>query len=124
MIHSATVNFGAWHAIADAGRTALETPGLIEARAEAVLIYPRGKSAMVFYGATEQNETLQSYVTQRGAPELERATTAGARWVRFGASQNPQGHLEKRIAHFVMRFGAPPIANQTATNEKDEKPHG
>lgn len=128
MIHSATVNFGPWYALAEAAATALDAPGLLQARAAAVLPYPRGRSAMVLYGASRACETLRSYVSGRGAGPLRRAGAAGARWVRFGAAADPERALADQLARFTDRFGAPPVANTagdaTPTPEPAQKdPH-
>ena len=86
-------------------------PGVLQARAEQVLPYPRGKSAMVFYGASADDEDLRGYVTGRGAGELRQAGAAGARFVRFGVTERPQPELERLLGQFVARFGAPPAGN-------------
>ena len=84
---------------------------------------------MVLYGASRAHETLRSYVSGRGAVALERAGTAGARWVRFGADADPERALALHLARFSERFGAPPVANAsagdtTATPEPTRKdPH-
>lgn len=122
MIHSATVNFGPWHELAEAATTALDAPGLLQARAAAVLAYPGGRSAMVFYGASRASETLRSYVSGRGVPALERAGAAGARWVRFGAAAAPERELAQHLTRFTERFGAPPVANTAADTAATPEP--
>jgi len=105
------VNFGTWYQLLEAPGAAPPAPGVVQARAEAPLPYPGGKSAMVFYGATAGDEDLRGYVTGRGAAELQRADAAGARYVRFGLTARPQDELERLLRQFSSRFGAVPIGN-------------
>ena len=86
-------------------------PGVLQARAERPLPYPRGKSAMVFYGASAHDEDLRGYVTGRGAGELRRAGEVGARFVRFGVSERSQAELDRLLGQFSSRFGALPVGN-------------
>jgi hypothetical protein len=108
MLHSAPVNFGTWYQLLEAPGAAPSAPGVLQARAEAPLPYPRGKSAMVFYGATAADEDLRGYVTGRGAAELHQAD---ARYVRFGLTGRPQDELERLLRQFSSRFGALPVGN-------------
>jgi len=105
------VNFGIWHELMAAPAAAPAAPGVLQARAEQPLPYPRGKSAMVFYGASVAGEDLRGYVTGRGAGELRQASDAGARFVRFGVTARPESELERLLGQFVARFGAPPTGN-------------
>jgi hypothetical protein len=73
--------------------------------------YRAGRSAMVFYACTEPTETLRRYVVGRGARQLERAVSAGARWIRFAEAPQPQDELERLLKGFVERFGSLPISN-------------
>lgn len=111
MLHSAPVNFGTWYQLLEASGAAPPAPGVVQARAERPLPYPRGKSAMVFYGATAAGEDLRSYVTGRGAAELRQADAAGARFVRFGVTDRPQPELARLLGQFSSRFGALPLTN-------------
>jgi hypothetical protein len=115
------VNFGTWHALGDAPAAAPEAAGVLQARADAVRSYPRGRSAMVYYAGCRAGETLRRYVAGRGAPGLARAAGAGARWVRFGADDAPERALARLLGQFVDRFGAPPAAN--ATDDEDGGVH-
>jgi hypothetical protein len=121
MVHSAPVNFGAWHELTDASRAAPDEPGVLQARAETVRAYPRGKSAMLFYDACDDAESLRGYVTGRGVPGLESAATAGARFVRFGVTRHPQLELARLLGQFLARFGAAPLANGDVDVESDSK---
>ena len=95
----------------EAPAAAPAAPGVLQARAERPLPYPRGKSAMVYYGASAADEDLRGYVTGRGAGALRRAGDAGARFIRFGTTARPQPELERLVTQFTGRFGAPPLAN-------------
>lgn len=114
MLHSGPVNFGTWYQLLEASSAAPSAPGVLQARAERPLPYPRGKSAMVFYGATAIDEDLRGYVTGRGAGDLRQAGAAGARFVRFGVTPRPQPELERLLGQFSSRFGALPAGNAVA----------
>ena len=43
--------------------------------------------------------------------DLGRAAGAGARWIRFAETSEPEADFERLLDHFVDRFGAPPVAN-------------
>jgi hypothetical protein len=111
------VNFGGWLSLDDAPAQAPDAPGLMQARGEKLLAYPRGKSAMVLYACCRSDETLRHYVRGRGAQALGRASASGARYVRFGAAQAPDLELHRLLRHFVDRFGAVPVANLEAEAE-------
>jgi hypothetical protein len=105
------VHFGVWHPIGDAGIVAPEGSGVLQARAEGVMDYETGRSAMVFYACSRPGETLRGYVGGRGARQLRRAVAAGARWIRFAEAPEPGDELDRLIKGFVERFGSPPINN-------------
>lgn len=106
------MNFGDWHDLGDARRAAPTDPGVLQARAAALRAYPTGRSAMVFYGASAADDTLQAYVTSdAGAAALDRARRLGASLVRFGVTPTPHGHLDRLLRAFSERFGAVPAAN-------------
>jgi hypothetical protein len=73
--------------------------------------YRSGRSAMVLYACSEAGETLRVFVAGRGARELDRAISAGARWIRFAPTPNPRRELDRLLEGFVERFGSPPISN-------------
>ena len=114
MLHSAPVNFGSWHDLVDASRLAPARPGVLQARAPALLTFPAGKSAMVLYASSGADETLQRYVDTRGAGSLARAATAGATLVRFGITPRPDAELTRLLDQFSARFGALPPGNRAA----------
>jgi hypothetical protein len=73
--------------------------------------YRAGRSAMVLYACSEPDETLRRFVAGRGARQIERAVSAGARWIRFAEAQSPQSELDRLLKGFVERFGSLPISN-------------
>jgi hypothetical protein len=111
MSYAPRVHFGAWHPIAEAGAAALAAPGVLQARAEGVMDYRSGRSAMVFYACSGDGETLRELVSGRGARDLARAVAAGARWIRFAEAADPAGELDRLLKGFVERFGSLPIGN-------------
>jgi hypothetical protein len=103
------VTFGAWQRL-DAAAVP-DAPGVLQARADGVITYPRGKSAMLLYAASDPGESLRAFVAGRGAGGLARAAAGGARWVRFAAASDPAAALATLLARFVDRFGTNPAAN-------------
>ena len=113
------MHFGVWHPISEAGTAAPEAAGVLQTRAEGVMDYRSGRSAMVHYACSEADETLRVFVAGRGARELDRAISAGARWIRFAQTENPRVELDRLLEGFVERFGSPPISNSgTARREQ------
>ena len=108
------MRFGAWLPIDDAVATAPEGPGVLQTRADDLLAYPQGRSAMVFYAHCPSGGSLRGFITGIGAIDLRRATEAGARWIRFAETSQPETDFERLLDHFVERFGAPPVANASA----------
>ncbi|HXT99997.1 MAG TPA: hypothetical protein VN903_03350 [Polyangia bacterium] len=105
------MHFGKWHPISEAGTTALEEPGVLQTRAEGAMDYRSGRSAMVLYACTSADETLRGFVAGRGARDLDRAVSAGARWIRFAPTPEPRRELDRLLERFVELFGSPPISN-------------
>jgi hypothetical protein len=105
------VHFGAWHPIADAAAAAPDRPGVLQARAEGIMDYETGRSAMVLYACTNTDESLRDFLMGRGARDVRRAVAAGSRWIRFAETADPPLELRRLLDGFVERFGAPPIAN-------------
>ena len=105
------VRFGSWCALERAAAEAPERPGVLQVRAEALLSFPRGKSAMVLYTATATDEPLAAFVAGRGAPLLARAAALGGRLVRFAEATLPEAELKRLMHQFTERFSAPPPGN-------------
>src|SRR4029079_6879503 len=97
LCYAAVVHFGAWHPISDAGTAAPEEAGVLQTRAEGVMDYRSGRSAMVLYACSADDETLRGFVAGRGARELDRAISAGARWIRFAPTANPRRELDRLL---------------------------
>jgi hypothetical protein len=121
------VHFGAWHPIVEASAVAPDASGVLQTRAEGIMDYRAGRSAMVMYAAAGPGETLRGFVGGRGARDLQRAVAAGARWIRFAETPPPdaQAELERLLKSFVERFGSLPIGNTGAAarrvlGERDE----
>jgi hypothetical protein len=81
---------------------------VVQARAEQLRAYPKGRSAMVFYAATEANESLAAWTAGRGAVLLAQAACTGATLVRFADTVDPPRALALLLARFVERFGLYP----------------
>jgi hypothetical protein len=109
------VKFGVWHPIESAASEAPDGPGVLQIRADELLDYPRGKSAMVLYAHSASEGSLRVYLGGTGATDLGKAASAGARWIRFAETSEPEDDFERLLDHFVERFGAPPLANGSLT---------
>jgi hypothetical protein len=105
------MRFGAWLPIDSAVAEAPEGAGVLQTRADSVLAYPSGRSAMVYYAHCPSGGSLRGFVSGLGAGDLQRASDAGARWIRFAETSDPETDFERLLDHFVERFGAPPVAN-------------
>jgi len=109
------MRFGAWLPIDTAVDTAPEGPGVLQIRADEVLAYPQGQSAMVLYAHCPSDGSLRGFISGIGATDLRRATEAGAKWIRYAETSEPETDFERLLDHFVERFGAPPVANAVAS---------
>jgi hypothetical protein len=114
------LNFGGWFPLDDVSSVAPDTPGLLQARADTLVSYPRGRSAMVLYAHSRADETLRIYVAGRGAPVVGHASSAGARWIRFGSAAAPEMEFDRLMRQFVDRFGARPKANVDDAGHDDD----
>jgi len=115
------VHFGVWHPISQAGTAAPEAAGVLQTRAEGVMDYRSGRSAMVFYACSAADETLRGFVAGRGARDLDRAISAGARWIRFAPTPEPRRELDRLLEGFIERFGSPPISNSASVRRAAAK---
>jgi hypothetical protein len=106
------MRFGPWLPLLEAQASAPAGPGVLQARGQALIQLPRGKSAMVLYAASTTEETLRSFVLGRGALLLATASGLGACWVRFAETRRPDAELDRLLRLFVERFGAAPPANR------------
>ena len=106
------MRFGPWLPLDRAAELAPARPGLLQARGDALLPLPAGKSAMVLYAASDEDQGLDQLVRDRAAPALRRAAELGACWIRFGETGQPARELARLLGDFKERFGAPPPANR------------
>ena len=109
------MHFGEWLPIDSAVAQAPEGPGVLQTRADDLLAYPRGRSAMVLYAHCPSDGSLRGFISGIGATDLRRATEAGAKWIRYAETSEPETDFERLLDHFVERFGAPPVANAVAS---------
>jgi len=105
------VHFGTWHPIAEANTAAPEASGVLQIRAERIMNYESGLSAMVLYACSVPGETLRQFVAVRGARQLCQAIADGACWIRFAEVPEPMTELDRLLKGFVNRFGSLPISN-------------
>lgn len=115
MSSSLQAAFGAWYALADATSQlgdAIGQPGVFQVRrAEGLIDYPLGKSAMTYYGvALDVAAAVAAY--DRALADDGRARAA--RWCRHQLA-TPAGGLaeatalhQRLLSQFIQRFGAPP----------------
>jgi hypothetical protein len=75
---------------------------VFQVRAEQLLEYPTGRSAMVHYGHGEDlRAAMLAWASEHDFP--------GARYRHMeGLAGAPQDAIETLVARFVSRFGAPP----------------
>lgn len=111
------MHFGAWHPISEASVAAPDTAGVLQTRAEGVMDYRVGRSAMVMYACAGPEETLRRFVAGRGARDLQRAVAAGARWIRFAEAPDAPAELDRLLKSFHERFGSLPIANANSARK-------
>lgn len=101
------MRFVPWYPLARAAAHAPATPGVFQVRVRRGLIdYPRGKSAMIHYGAGADVRAAASALAAshpdadwlcRHAVELSPAEAA-----------DPEGACRALVERFRARFGAPP----------------
>jgi hypothetical protein len=113
-VYPRSVQFGDWQPIESAAATAPDASGVLQARSDDLLEYPHGRSAMVYYSHCPSGGTLRALVTGPGASDLMRAAAAGARWIRYAETSDPEAAFERLVDHFIERFGAPPVGNAPA----------
>lgn len=93
------------------------TAGIFELRVYGpLLVYPKGRSAMVLYGSTNREvrslrEALHA-LGRRGLPDRARHAVGSSQvYFRTAPTNHPEDDLKKRLADFEMRFGSYPIGN-------------
>jgi len=102
--------FGDWTEPAAAEATAPAEPGVFQVRAKAELLrYPRGKSAMLFYGAARDLRAGIAAFRLEVAPRWEEPETA--LWIRWKPARDSDAALCAYLDLFQRRFGALPARN-------------
>jgi len=109
------LTFGRWFPYASALGHMPDEPGVFQLRREQGLVdFPRGKSAMLRYGAAE-NSLRRSFSELLSEPGSTAMTETGdgvrvaeAWLVRWATSPIPREHYERLLRGFSERFGAPP----------------
>jgi hypothetical protein len=106
--------YGRWIALTEA--TVPDGPGLFQVRsdqgASGLVAYPAGRSAMVYYGADDDNLAAAVARFRAGVDPSQVARL----FVRFAAPdprRTPLQSLAESLRKFTARFGAPPIWNAT-----------
>lgn len=103
------MTFGRWHALAEAATGAPAGPGIFQIRrANGLTTYPRGRSAMLYYGCADN---LRAAIADYAAAHPDADW-----WCRHSIemSQHEADNLtetfESLVDQFERRFGRPPMA--------------
>ena len=103
--------------------TLSDVPGLYEVKVERRLVeYPVGRSAMVYYGKTDDgNPSLRRLVLRDwfGADKEAIRTlweAHGPLVFRWAATDAPDREHDRRLRLFTERFGRPPWGNPTESS--------
>ncbi|MFQ5748310.1 MAG: hypothetical protein ACE5H3_02500 [Planctomycetota bacterium] len=102
--------FGDWAELAAAAEEAPPAPGIFQVRAKAGLLrYPRGRSAMLFYGAAPDLRAGVAVFRSEAVSHWEEPETA--LWIRWKPAREPEALLRAYLDLFRSRFGALPARN-------------
>ena len=99
--------FGRWHPLAEAASHAPDTPGIFQVRqAKGLIDYPRGKSAMLYYGCAEDlGAAIDTYASRHSdADWLCRHTIEMTEHETDNLSQT----FDRLVGQFELRFGLRP----------------
>ena len=95
-----------------------DVPGLYEVKVDSkdLVPYPTGKSAMIYYGITDQRRSLQQTVREDWfTPEKEPIRREWEAWgplvFRWAATETGEAEHARRVRQFVERFGRIPFGN-------------
>ena len=109
------LTLGRWFPYTEAIEYMPEEPGVFQIRREQGLVdFPRGKSAMLRYGASERSlrRVFAELLGEPGPEAVPQTIDGEARvesWlVRWATSPVPHEHCARLLASFTERFGAPP----------------
>jgi len=102
--------FGGWAELAAAAEQAPRDPGVFQVRVrEGLHAYPRGRSAMLFYGAAQD---LRREIAVFRSRTLSRWKEPEAHlWIRWKPARDPETALRAHLELFQRRFGALPARN-------------
>ncbi len=101
------MKFGSWYPLADAAHHAVAAPGVFQVRVATGLVdYPRGKSAMVHYGAAADVRAAAAAFAarHRDAPWWCRHTIEPDAL----AAAEATALFDRLVRDFTARFGCPP----------------
>lgn len=107
------MRFVPWYPLREARERAPAAPGVFQVRVRSgLLAYPRGRSAMIYYGWGEdvRAEAAALAAAHPGADWLCRHAEEMAPWER----ENPRLACEAYTERFRARFGAPPTLPEGA----------
>lgn len=104
--------FSEWYSLTfrDVDEHAPAGPAAVQVRrAEGLVDYPTGKSAMVFYFFAETS--ARAALARVFDDELHEAGVRGHGELWFRTLEHPSAgrHMSERFDEFVARFGAPPV---------------
>ena len=95
-----------------------DVPGLYEVKVDTrnLVQYPTGKSAMVYYGMTDERRSLRATVEEDWFspgkdPIRAQWASYGPLVFRWAAAENPETEHARRLRLFVERFGRIPLGN-------------
>lgn len=106
--------FGQWYALPAFAEHIIVGPGVFQIRvADGLIDYPRGKSAMIYYGVGAQ---LARAVDEFWRAQQARRSQQAATWlcrhtIEFdgGRVMDAERLYERLLAQFVSRFGSEPV---------------
>ena len=97
------MRFCSWYPAEDIAALAPEGPGVFQVRVADLLRYPKGRSAMIHYGQSQQlRETMLAWAAEQGPAD------ARYRHTEELGSRTPAEELARLEARFIDRFGEPP----------------
>ena len=97
------MTFGPWRALP--ATSPPRKPGLLQARVPELVVYPRGKSAMVYYDGDDDLALAFARLCALVPPGADVR-------VRFAECRAPAAELARRLDDFAQRFGARPEWNR------------
>lgn len=107
------LGFSSWYELTEDGLEANAPEGKAAVqvrRADGLVDYPSGKSAMVWYGLVDD---VAGVLREQFADELQEpgACGYGALEFRYYTGDESRQWIEKVSKRFVQRFGSPPVLN-------------